>query len=85
MVLELTPEQEAWVSAHVAKGDFPSAEEAVRQLLAERIAEIVLEEDDLAWAKPLVDEGLADLERGAVLTLDEHKTRLTARLAALKA
>jgi antitoxin ParD1/3/4 len=84
MMVTLTPEQEAWVAAHVASGDFPSIEAAVRQLIDERIAEIALEGDDLAWAKPYVDEGLAALERGDVLTLEEHKARNAARLAAMK-
>jgi antitoxin ParD1/3/4 len=45
------------VPARVASGDFSSVEEAARQLLDERIAERMAEEnDDLAWAKPYVDE-----------------------------
>jgi antitoxin ParD1/3/4 len=85
MAINLTPEQEAWLRAHVACGDFPSVEEAARQLIDERIAERDLEEaDDLAWAKPQVDEALAALERGDTITLEEHKPRDKARLAALK-
>lgn len=85
MAITLTPEQEAWVAAHVERGDFPSIEAAVQQLVDERIAEIALEEeDDFAWAKSYVDEGLAALERGDVITLEEHKARNAARLAALK-
>ncbi len=48
----------AWINAHVARGDFPSAEEAVRQLVDERIAERSIEDDDLLWAKPLVDDAM---------------------------
>ncbi|MBV8766562.1 MAG: hypothetical protein JOZ66_16765 [Hyphomicrobiales bacterium] len=84
MVITLTPEQEAWVTAHVERGEFTSIEAAVRQLVDERIAEIALEEDDFTWAKPYVDEGIAALQRGDVMTLEEHKARNTARLAALK-
>jgi antitoxin ParD1/3/4 len=85
MAITLTPEQETWLQTHVARGDFPSIEEAARQLIDERIAEHELEEnDDMAWAKPYVDEGLAALERGDVITLDEHKARNAARLAAMK-
>ena len=84
MAITLTPEQEAWVAAHVERGDFPSIEAAVRQLVDERIAEIALEADDFAWAKPYVDEGLTALERGDVITLEEHKARNATRLAALK-
>ena len=85
MPITLSPEQEAWLKAHVASGDFLSIEDAARQLIDERIAERELEEsDDLAWAKVQADEGLAALERGDVMTLEEHKARNRARLAALK-
>jgi len=89
MAITLTPEQEKWLQAHVARGDFPSIEEAARQLIDERIAAHELEKsddmaDDMAWAKPYVDEGLAAVERGDVITLEEHKARNAARLAAMK-
>jgi antitoxin ParD1/3/4 len=85
MVITLTPEQEAWLQAHVATGDFASVEEAARQLIDNDIAEFVIDDaDDMAWAKPLVDEGLAALERGGFITLEEHKARNAARLAAMK-
>lgn len=85
MTISLTPEQQAWLHAHVARGDFSSIEEAARQLIDERIAERAIEEgDDLAWAKPYVDEALAEIERGEFLTLEEHRARNAVRLAALK-
>jgi antitoxin ParD1/3/4 len=85
MTITLTREQQALLSAYVARGDFSSIEEAARQLLDERIAERIAEEyDDLAWAKPCVDEARAAVARGEVLTLDEHKARNAARLAAIK-
>ena len=85
MSITLTPEQEAWIKAHVATGDFASVEEAARQLIDDRIAELARDEhDDMAWAKPLVDDGLAALDRGDFITLEEHKARNAARLAALR-
>ena len=84
MTITLTADQEARLGALVASGDFASVEEAARSLLDERLAEREMESDDLAWAKPLVDEGLAALERGELMTLEEHKARNAARLAALK-
>jgi antitoxin ParD1/3/4 len=57
MLIALTPEQEAWLQSYVAKGAFASIEEAARQLIDERIAERELEEEDLAWAKPLWTKG----------------------------
>jgi antitoxin ParD1/3/4 len=88
MSITLTPEQETWIKAHVATGDVASVEEAVRQLIDDRIAELAHDEGgeqgDMAWGKPLVDEGLRALERGDVLTLEEHRARNAARRAARK-
>jgi antitoxin ParD1/3/4 len=84
MPITLTPSQEAWLRSHVAAGDFSSIEEAARQLIDERIAERELEGGDLAWAKPLVDEGIAAFERGEFMTLEEQRARNRVRLAALK-
>jgi antitoxin ParD1/3/4 len=71
MTITLTPEQQAWIDAHVARGDYASTEDAARRLIDAAIRDAtVLETDDLAWAKPLVDEALADVERGAVIPGD---------------
>jgi antitoxin ParD1/3/4 len=40
--------------------------------------------DDLSWAKPYVDEALAAVGRGEVMTLEEHKRRIAAQLAAMR-
>ncbi len=86
MTITLTPDQEIWIKAHVATGDFPSVEEAVRQLIDDRISELAEDEgdeqDDMAWAKPLVDEARAAIARGEVMTLEEHRARNAARRAA---
>lgn len=85
MSITLTPDQEAWLEAHVATGEFASIEEAARHLIDQRIAELATGyEDDMAWAKPLVDEARAAIARGEVFTLDEHRARNAARLAALR-
>jgi len=77
MTITLHPDQEAWLEARVASGDFASVEAAARQLLSERIAELEKGEDeapdDITWAKPYVDEGLAALDRGEFVSLEEHK------------
>ena len=84
MTVTLSPDQLAWIEARVAKGDYPDVDEAVRDLLATGIAEH--EEagtDDMAWAKPLVDEALAEIERGEGMSLEEFEARMDARMAAL--
>ena len=81
--ITLTPEQDIWLAAHVAAGDFPSVEEAARRLIDERIAERDLDDfGDLSWAKPLVDEALAQVERGEVITLEEFEEHLRSRAMA---
>jgi antitoxin ParD1/3/4 len=85
MSITLTPEQEAWLTAHVASGDFASVEEAARQLIDERIAERATEEsDDLAWAKPFVEKARAAVARGEFVSLEEHKAYNAALLASLR-
>ncbi|MFL5253705.1 MAG: type II toxin-antitoxin system ParD family antitoxin [Rhodopila sp.] len=84
MSITLTPDQQEWINARIANGAFGSVEQAVRQLIDERIAERAIEEDDTAWAKPLVDEAIAQADRGEVLTLEEHQARNAARITALK-
>jgi antitoxin ParD1/3/4 len=88
MTITLHPDQEAWLQARVAEGEFASVEAAARQLLAERIAEISTEGedplDDLDWMKPYVDEGIAAIERGEIVTLEQHLAELDAKLAAMK-
>jgi antitoxin ParD1/3/4 len=84
MMITLPPELEAWLQAHVAAGDYSSVEEAARQIIADRMAQSALESDNMEWAKPLVDEARAGIARGEVITVEEHKARNAARLAALR-
>ena len=63
------PAQQEWLETQIAKGEFASAEDAVRQMIAERMA---LEADNLAWAKPYVDEARAAVARGEVFTDITH-------------
>ena len=84
MLISLTPEQQAWIETHVKGGEFASVEEAARQLIDERIAERAIEEDDLAWARPYVDEARTAVARGDVISREEHRARNSARLASLK-
>ena len=72
MTVTLSPDQLAWIEARVAKGDYPGVDEAVRDLLATGIAEHEeAETDDMAWAKPLVDEALAERERGEFTVIQD--------------
>jgi antitoxin ParD1/3/4 len=81
MNIRLPTAQQEWLDAHIAKGEFASVEDALQQMIAERMA---LEADDLAWAKPYVDEARAAVARGEVFTLEQHEARMDERLKALK-
>lgn len=89
MAITLHPDQEAWLETRVASGDFASVEAAARQLLGERIAELTTgadgASDDAAWIKPYIDEGVAALDRGDFVSLEDHKAHNAALLASLKA
>jgi antitoxin ParD1/3/4 len=84
MTITLRPEQEAWLKSRVQSGDFASVEEAARQLIDDRITELEVEGDDLAWAKPYVDEAVAAVERSEFVTLEEHRAHMAALLTSLK-
>ena len=84
MTITLKPDQEAWIETRVASGDFASVEEAARELIDDRISELELEDDDLAWAKPYVDEAIAAVDRGEFVTLEEHRAHMASLLASLK-
>jgi antitoxin ParD1/3/4 len=89
MPITLHPDHEAWLQDRVASGAFASVEAAARQLLGERIAELAKGEDDplgdMSWMKPDIDEGLAALDRGEFISLEDHKAHNAALLASLKA
>ena len=80
--MKLTTEQEAWLTAHIESGEFSSPEDALAQFIDERIAEE--SDDDMAWAKPYFDEGMADIARGDVLAIEEHRARNKARVATIQ-
>jgi Arc/MetJ-type ribon-helix-helix transcriptional regulator len=64
MAVQLSQEQQRWLEAQVTEGHFASLEEAVAVAVSDLMA---ASEDDLDWAKPLVEAGLAELERGEVI------------------
>lgn len=73
MTIQLSPEQQRWLEAQVAAGHFASLEQAVAVAVADLMATV---EDDLDWAKPLVDEAAAELDRGEGVPVDEAFARI---------
>jgi Arc/MetJ-type ribon-helix-helix transcriptional regulator len=60
----LSPEQMEWLKGRVESGDFSSIEEAIRSAIAVAQHFDAEPDEDLSWAKPYIDEALADMERG---------------------
>ena len=77
MAVQLSLEQQRWLETQVAAGHFASLEEAVAVAISDLMA---ASEDDLDWARPLVEAGFAHLERGEVIAGDEALARLSAIL-----
>lgn len=48
--------------------------------MAEAIASLKADDDDLAWAEPLVAEGLAELDRGETVPAEQVFARIEAQL-----
>jgi len=83
MNIKLPHEQMTWLAAQVAAGQYASIDEALSVAVAELMA---LQNDDLSWARPYVDEALASVERGHAISgeeffksLDEKRAKLRAR------
>ena len=73
MTITLTPKQVEWLERQVAGGEFESVEDAVRFAVADLMA---LDTDDLAWAKPLLDEARASLARGEGIPAESVKAEI---------
>ena len=82
MSITITPEQTAWLQAEVAGGRFASLDEAAQYMLD---AQRDIEADEAAWIKPLLDEAMADIDRGEGISFEEFEAHIAARLAKLTA
>jgi antitoxin ParD1/3/4 len=81
MNIKLPPEQQEWLEAQVAAGNYASVDEALAVAVADLMA---IHSDDLAWAKPYVDQARAAVARGDVLSGEEYFKRLNARLESMR-
>jgi antitoxin ParD1/3/4 len=82
ITVTLTPDQQKWLDDEVAAGRFDSPEEIVRFAIAELM--LPVDTDDLSWAKPYVDEAIAQIERGEGIPYEEIKQELAERIKALR-
>jgi antitoxin ParD1/3/4 len=69
MNIKLPSRQQKWLEEQVAAGQFASLDEALSLAVADLMA---AETDDLAWAKPYVDEARASLARGEVIAGEDY-------------
>lgn len=76
MQIQLTKDHENWLREQIAAGRFSSLDDA----LAEAIDSLRAEDEELAWAKPLIDDGLAELNRGESIPAEEVFARIEASL-----
>ena len=81
MNIKLPPEQEQWLNARVADGEFASPDAAVQQMIADRMA---LESEDFAWARHYLDEARASVARGEVVSVEDAIADIDAHIASLK-
>ena len=80
MNIRLKPDTEEWLKTQVAEGRFESIEQAVEIYLDEsRRNQEALDNADLSWAKPYIEEGLADLQAGRVRPAEEVFAELRKR------
>jgi antitoxin ParD1/3/4 len=81
MTIALRPDQQKWLEEQVAAGRFPSVDDAVAVAVAD-LMEVA--DDDLAWARPYIDEARQAAMRGEVLSLEDALADIDAHLATLK-
>jgi antitoxin ParD1/3/4 len=81
MNVTLPPEQRAWLEARVAEGHFDSIDEALSAAVADLMA---IYGNDLAWAKPFVEQARASVQRGDVMSGEEYFTRLDSKIQLLR-
>jgi antitoxin ParD1/3/4 len=80
MNITLPREQQEWLEAQVRAGAYDSIDEAVATIVGEHM---LLDLDDLDWAKPLVDEARKSIARGEGMTLEEYRARMEKRFGKL--
>jgi antitoxin ParD1/3/4 len=81
MNIKLPSAQQKWLEDQVAAGHFTSLEEALALAVADLMA---AETDDLAWAKPYVDEARASLARGDVISGEDYFEGLDHKVKSLR-
>ena len=82
MDVVLPADQLKWLEDQVTSGRFASISEALVVAVADLMT---IQNDDLAWAKPYVDEARASIARVDVSSGEDFLGRLDARLMSIRA
>ena len=77
MTIHVKPHLEAELKAQVDAGNFPDVEAALEAAILSLHADI--DDDDIAWMKPLLDEAEAGIAKHGTLSHEEVWARLEAR------
>ena len=81
MSITLTSTQIRWLESEVAAGRLPSIEDGVHLAVAAMMQDAGdTSDDDLDWAKPLVDEALAEIDLGEGIPADRVRAERDAYL-----
>ena len=80
MKIEISEEHAEALKAAVTAGTFGSVDEAVSAALDQ----LLLAGEDLSWAKPLVEEAMAEFARGEGIQLADARAELRAHRDRLK-
>jgi antitoxin ParD1/3/4 len=81
MNITLPPEQQQWLEAEVAAGGYSSIDDAMAAAIAELMS---IDQDDLSWAKPYVEQARGSVARGDVISGDDFLGRLDRKLGTLR-
>jgi antitoxin ParD1/3/4 len=82
MTITLPPNQQKWLEEQVAAGRFASVEEGVEAAI---LGLMLASDDDLAWAKPLVEQARASIMGGEGLPAESDKAELDPYLKSIGA
>jgi antitoxin ParD1/3/4 len=80
MNIALKPDHLKWLQEQVAAGNFSSVDDALALAVSEFME---IEDDDLTWAQPLVDEARASIARGEGISAADVKAETEVFLLSL--
>ena len=84
MTIALSKAQQEWLNAAVGDGGFASLDEAVAVAVQRMMLDDGLDDAELDWARPLVAEGIAQLEQGLSFAHDDGFDQLDSLIRAQK-